>query len=936
MSTLLDRKRIEALETLAGLRGGVVGGAGGGFTTAQQKAMAQIAAVAAKAAAGGAAALTAEDRAFLTETRTQVELDAIAAAQASADAAAAKQLVDLAVLVAGGMAGGNIAGTGNFEGGSAGQWSAGEVITLGAPVNGYAKGLHLTDRVTLAGPVIPGNLIGRKFRFRGLILAPGPYDTRVGFRVQRTNGTTEDLTLLAVAALTPAATAFDVLATIAAETTSYQPILISDGPEGAADHDATLVWLDAQEVTAAENAALAADAAASSASEAQSRVTEAEAAASAASDARTEAETFRSQAQTFSTQATEAKDAAETAAATATAAVGAVSQVYGGTLLANVIFAAWTGTYPDGATVTLGGATFTKVDAYFGWGFDVAGTVTDAGHFTYLAPAHAKAPQAWAVEKVAVTLTIELLDPIEDWDAIEVRGQWTDASSAVREHAIPLAEYLSPTAGRIQTIEVILDRPAGFTYSGEGGFRAAIRAPFGGTYNFRVHRFDARQITSRSVADLTLKAATQLDGLASSAIVLRAKAGAADGTLELVAADDPVTGPATSLRVNADQILLDGSVKTRHLTVGSGKNILLNSVFANGTAVHVEHMGSGNAHSGATLTMRPPGTFAGADYHTMQLYTPYIGDSGYTRASFAPRDRLGAMKIGYPVIGGNWYEWAAQLSLHRTNNARMWITWFDATGAAIGDSSVAVLPSNVPSDTYNPNLWPRYGGVIQAPANAAFARPHFQFSGATSSNGYIFCHHPLFAESAEGAALSAWSDGGQTTIDGGMMRTGMITADMLTTGELITLAAQIKNAIITRAHIGLLEVDEARIANLTVGTDKITGSAVTRSTSWVSNTSDSTVSMPTTGGVLVCWVLHEISYSQATSVRSSWAQVDVNGVTAARTDASSSTSAAVDIRSPGLYRVASSAGSATVRIRNQWNTLQPTMMTTVVLMEFKK
>jgi hypothetical protein len=79
---------------------------------------------------------------------------------------------------------------------------------------------------------------------------------------------------------------------------------------------------------------------------------------------------------------------------------------------------------------------------------------------------------------------------------------------------------------------------------------------------------------------------------------------------------------------------------------------------------------------------------------------------------------------------------------------------------------------------------------------------------------------------------------GRTIVDGSDIITGTLTGDrlvantiaagQLSTGELITLSAQIKNGIIESANIKNLTVDSAKMANLTVGTGKITGQAVTR------------------------------------------------------------------------------------------------------------
>ncbi|MBP0484674.1 hypothetical protein [Sagittula salina] len=62
-------------------------------------------------------------------------------------------------------------------------------------------------------------------------------------------------------------------------------------------------------------------------------------------------------------------------------------------------------------------------------------------------------------------------------------------------------------------------------------------------------------------------AVATLNSYAAATYALRAKAGGAVGELELVAASDPINGDVSSFRVSADQILLDGSVYARMMSI---------------------------------------------------------------------------------------------------------------------------------------------------------------------------------------------------------------------------------------------------------------------------------------------------------------------------------------------------------------------------------
>lgn len=72
-------------------------------------------------------------------------------------------------------------------------------------------------------------------------------------------------------------------------------------------------------------------------------------------------------------------------------------------------------------------------------------------------------------------------------------------------------------------------------------------------------------------ASVTSQAAaiSTIESFAAATYTLRLNAGGAEVGLEIVAADDPIAGPISALRINADNILLDGSVQAVHLDVGS-------------------------------------------------------------------------------------------------------------------------------------------------------------------------------------------------------------------------------------------------------------------------------------------------------------------------------------------------------------------------------
>lgn len=94
---------------------------------------------------------------------------------------------------------------------------------------------------------------------------------------------------------------------------------------------------------------------------------------------------------------------------------------------------------------------------------------------------------------------------------------------------------------------------------------------------FRIRKFVVEDITdtqnlNAEVTQLSL-ATADIEGNLGAMYALRVSAGGASAGLEIVAADDPVSGPSSTLRMDADKILFDGSVYVKHLTIDENLDI---------------------------------------------------------------------------------------------------------------------------------------------------------------------------------------------------------------------------------------------------------------------------------------------------------------------------------------------------------------------------
>lgn len=152
-----------------------------------------------------------------------------------------------------------------------------------------------------------------------------------------------------------------------------------------------------------------------------------------------------------------------------------------------------------------------------------------------------------------------------------VQGVWQTSAgnfyvSATLQGQVPV--------GGVHLVTFFMQRPA--NYSGTPTnfiMRVLGTSTTGGatrTANtFRLHRLDYHVVTTNSTVTEWQRAKVSQEGIASAAYGLRVKAGTAGAQLELVALDNPQTGPVSVARVSADNIILDGSITGDHMSLNS-------------------------------------------------------------------------------------------------------------------------------------------------------------------------------------------------------------------------------------------------------------------------------------------------------------------------------------------------------------------------------
>ena len=277
----------------------------------------------------------------------------------------------------------------------------------------------------------------------------------------------------------------------------------------------------------------------------------------------------------------------------------------------------------------------------------------------------------------------------------------------------------------------------------------------------------------------------------------------------------PFTIDATG---STPQITFNGVVNFSNVTgtPGTGSNILTNSAPKIGS----ETKGwSTWTNSGMTVTLtagwaewRPTG---GASIAAYISGSPSIGTVFDINQS------------SIPVIAGKRYEASAYISAHRTNSYVL-VVFYSASGEHVGQSTGNIINFSGSNALVN---WSRSSVFVTAPSNAAVAT-YIVRSDVTGVNPYCFISYGFLgiaeasqttpsnwsegtgASVSSGEVVSAINNGQTTTIDGGKITAGSITADRIEANS------------INAAHIDAYAIVGKHISGGTITGTQIIGSVI--------------------------------------------------------------------------------------------------------------
>jgi hypothetical protein len=279
-----------------------------------------------------------------------------------------------------------------------------------------------------------------------------------------------------------------------------------------------------------------------------------------------------------------------------------------------------------------------------------------------------------------------------------------------------------------------------------------------------------------------------LAGNASAGYLIKVQAGGNASILDLIAADGS-EGSVSLARVSAEYIILDGTVSAAKLIVGNSKNMLVNSDFEQGLKC-VTSYANGNGGAASVLSIRPAtSTFTNGVRPVLEISQPTANTQGYFDAYLMDQDLNGTKY--FDVDAGARYEFSAYISTHRCT-AVVHIQFFDATGTALGSTSVSV-PSNSGSST-DPLSWQRPVVFATAPATARYARIILRKMATTNgdTSSFLFAFQPMFALTTVNASQpQAYQASGLVYIDGGRIVANSVTAEKMTVSSLSAITATI-------------------------------------------------------------------------------------------------------------------------------------------------
>lgn len=303
-------------------------------------------------------------------------------------------------------------------------------------------------------------------------------------------------------------------------------------------------------------------------------------------------------------------------------------------------------------------------------------------------------------------------------------------------------------------------------------------------------------------------ALADLEGNAAASYVLRVGAGGAAAGLELVAADNPVSGPKSALRVDADNILLDGTVTSKKLIVTDTTNLVANPDFLFGGASWYRKLGDVTFLTGENDAPVPT---------VAQLVSTNAETSITTHGNFNSADEG---KDGIPINAGDRFHVEAWVKSSAAG--AYWPVHLVQRSAVTG--ALAAREPDGAAPSLAAGVWTKVTGTITV---------------TTSGTAFLRLWNNLNNSTLKVTKLRlVKQSGGELLVDGAItareIRVGEITADLVNAGSFYSAGLAVFAGTLQSENFNdaagtgwILQQDGTlRVPNANIGTLKIAGQAV--------------------------------------------------------------------------------------------------------------
>jgi hypothetical protein len=285
-----------------------------------------------------------------------------------------------------------------------------------------------------------------------------------------------------------------------------------------------------------------------------------------------------------------------------------------------------------------------------------------------------------------------------------------------------------------------------------------------------------------------------------------------------------------------------GAVTTEKLSVGGG-NLIWNSCLTRATDGWVASQYGGS----------PSATLGSALANGLQTWVPRAIGGGYLHVPSAINSGQGAFtdwtpdtgQPGIPVVAGEKIQARALLGTHRCSG-RLDVVFLDGFFAQVG--GLSSTPTTSPLGGTEDNAFASHSIIGTVPATAVLAVLRLVMTGTSQNDPYLFFSKTMIGRApANATEVADWTPGGVTEISGGQLRTNSVQAEVIAANAITTdkLAAnsvtfgkvaagairaeQIVAGEIKATHLAAEEIisQSIQVKDLIVGTEKITGNAIT-------------------------------------------------------------------------------------------------------------